>query len=55
MRESALDRHMRMLRHPQRIEAALFQCYGQVGRRHRVFGEEDRRPDFHSPAFLSRT
>jgi hypothetical protein len=47
MGEPASHRHVRVFRHPQRLKAALLQRHRQIGRRHRIVGEKDRRPDFH--------
>jgi hypothetical protein len=47
MGEPASHRHVRVFRHPQRVKAALLRRHRQIGRRHRIFGEKDRRSDFH--------
>src|SRR5215472_9121378 len=49
MGEPASHRHVCVLRHPQRIKAALLQRHRQIGRRHRIIGKEDCRANFHDP------
>src|SRR5215472_16700363 len=37
--------------YPQRVKTALLQRHREIGRRHRIIGEQDRRSDFHVVPF----
>src|SRR5262249_30096780 len=52
--ETAVNRDVRVLGHPQRLETALLERRSELGGGDRVFGEEDRSADVHGNAPLSR-
>src|SRR5215471_16638476 len=45
--KAASNRDVRMLSHPERVEAAFLQRHHQCGRLHRIFGKENSGADFH--------